>query len=195
MRKSTIRTRIITPLSFWDARGLPPPRNSPRRGNTVDFIRMLHRQGRTPLQRRHRGDLPAGQPAVVRSACRRPGRPWRREGSFLCGCADDPPGWRGKTSLGELRQLAGRANRQVLSLQTKSCRMKTTVVVLIVEGARWQWAYAGDSRLYHFVEGNLLWQTKGPQFFPNRGAAGADSPRADSVPRGPQPHLPRLGPR
>lgn len=69
-------------------------------------------------------------------------------------------GWQGKTSLGELRQLAGRANRQVLSLQTKSCRMKTTVVVLIVEGARWQWAYAGDSRLYHFVEGNLLWQTK-----------------------------------
>lgn len=69
-------------------------------------------------------------------------------------------GWRGKTSLGELRQLAEQANRQVLSLQTKSCRMKTTVVVLIVEGARWQWAYAGDSRLYHFVEGNLLWQTK-----------------------------------
>ena len=69
-------------------------------------------------------------------------------------------GWQGKTSLGELRQLAAQANRQVLSLQTKSCRMKTTVVVLIVEGARWQWAYAGDSRLYHFVEGNLLWQTK-----------------------------------
>ena len=69
-------------------------------------------------------------------------------------------GWQGKTSLGELRQLAEQANRQVLSLQTKSCRMKTTVVVLIVEGARWQWAYAGDSRLYHFVEGNLLWQTK-----------------------------------
>lgn len=52
-------------------------------------------------------------------------------------------GWQGKTSLGELRQLAKQANRQVLSLQTKSCRMKTTVVVLIVEGARWQWAYAG----------------------------------------------------
>ena len=51
-------------------------------------------------------------------------------------------------------------NPQRLLLQTKSCQMKTTVVILTVEGARWQWAYAGDSRLYHFVEGNLLWQTR-----------------------------------
>ena len=32
IEEKNYQNQITTPLSFWDARGLPPPRNSPRRG-------------------------------------------------------------------------------------------------------------------------------------------------------------------
>ena len=68
--------------------------------------------------------------------------------------------WDGRTTADGLRELGDRANRRVLSLQTRGCEMKTTVVVLAVEEDRFTWAYAGDSRLYHFADGKLIWQTR-----------------------------------
>ena len=48
-------------------------------------------------------------------------------------------------------------------------------------------------RLYHFVEGNLLWQTKDHSSSQIAVLLGQIAPGADSVPRGSQPHLPPLG--
>ena len=69
-------------------------------------------------------------------------------------------GWDGRANPNSLCELVRSAHRKVLSLQTPACQMKTTVVVLTVEEGRFDWAYAGDSRLYHFVEGRLVWQTR-----------------------------------
>lgn len=38
-------------------------------------------------------------------------------------------------------------------------RMKTTMVLLVLEGERARWMHVGDSRLYHFREGRLKSQT------------------------------------
>ena len=69
-------------------------------------------------------------------------------------------GWKGMTTPESLCELVQAAHRQILSLQTPTCRMKTTVVVLAIEPERVQWAYVGDSRLYHFVDGRLTFQTR-----------------------------------
>ena len=52
------------------------------------------------------------------------------------------------------------ANRKVLDLQTPVCSMKTTVVTLMVEQDRAIWAHVGDSRLYHFLNKKLVFQTR-----------------------------------
>lgn len=69
-------------------------------------------------------------------------------------------GWSGSPSENELCRLAGAAHEKVLSLQTPACQMKTTVVILAIRGRSFGWAYAGDSRLYHFHNGSLVWQTR-----------------------------------
>ena len=46
-------------------------------------------------------------------------------------------------------------NQAVLSGQTDSCKMKTTCASLFVENDYALWAHLGDSRLYHFVDGQL----------------------------------------
>lgn len=69
-------------------------------------------------------------------------------------------GWDGSASPEGLRALTGQAHREVLSMQTPACQMKTTVVVLALARDRAAWAYAGDSRLYHFENGHLIWQTR-----------------------------------
>lgn len=69
-------------------------------------------------------------------------------------------GWDGTASPDLLRVLAGEAHQRVLSMQTPGCQMKTTVVVLALAQGRAAWAYAGDSRLYHFEHGSLVWQTR-----------------------------------
>lgn len=68
--------------------------------------------------------------------------------------------WEGSTEPDALRELAGRAQQKVLSLQTPGCQMKTTAVILALEPGRFGWANAGDSRLYHFDNGRLVWQTR-----------------------------------
>lgn len=69
-------------------------------------------------------------------------------------------GWQGLATPETLCGLIQEAHRRVLSLQTPACEMKTTVVVLTVEPGRVQWAHVGDSRLYHFADGTLAFQTR-----------------------------------
>ena len=47
-------------------------------------------------------------------------------------------------------------NQEILSRQTDSCKMRTTLVYLAVFGGRAIWAHVGDSRLYHFYDGMLV---------------------------------------
>lgn len=68
--------------------------------------------------------------------------------------------WKGTATPALLSELVQKAHRGVLKLQTSACKMKTTAVVLSVEPQRAAWAYAGDSRLYHFINGNLIYQTR-----------------------------------
>lgn len=68
-------------------------------------------------------------------------------------------GWTAAATPDSLLRLTQEANRRILSLQTPSCQMKTTAVVLSVTGGRFDWASIGDSRLYHFLNGALCWQT------------------------------------
>lgn len=51
------------------------------------------------------------------------------------------------------------ANQEVLRLQTTEIQMKTTLVVLLIHKHNAMWAHIGDSRLYHFVNGELVEQT------------------------------------
>lgn len=69
-------------------------------------------------------------------------------------------GWRGGASPDELQELVQSAHRAVVALQTPSCQMKTTAVILAIADGRFAWAYAGDSRLYHFFNGKLVWQSR-----------------------------------
>lgn len=69
-------------------------------------------------------------------------------------------GWDGTATPASLCELIQAAHRKVLSLQTPVCKMKTTAVVLSVECGLAQWAHAGDSRLYHFIDGRLVFQTR-----------------------------------
>ncbi|MCM1539881.1 MAG: serine/threonine-protein phosphatase [Blautia sp.] len=68
--------------------------------------------------------------------------------------------WEHSFTPNDLCDLILDAHRQVLALQTPVCRMKTTVVVLAVEPERAIWAHVGDSRLYHFLDGKLIFQTR-----------------------------------
>jgi len=52
------------------------------------------------------------------------------------------------------------ANNAVLSKQTISCKMKSTVVMLLSKHKKLAFAHVGDSRLYHFSGGKLVFQTQ-----------------------------------
>lgn len=69
-------------------------------------------------------------------------------------------GWQGGTDAQELAALVMSAHEHVQEIQTESCAMKTTIVVLAVRDSQAAWAHAGDTRLYHFINGNLDFQTK-----------------------------------
>lgn len=69
-------------------------------------------------------------------------------------------GWHGSATLALLCELAQTAHRRILSLQTPVCKMKTTAVILSIARGRAQWAHVGDSRLYHFIDGKLVFQTR-----------------------------------
>ena len=58
-----------------------------------------------------------------------------------------------------IQEVYEEVNRRVLDCQTGECRMKTTCVSLFVEEGQALWAHLGDSRLYHFVDGQLSFFT------------------------------------
>lgn len=45
-------------------------------------------------------------------------------------------------------------------MQTAVCSMKTTVTLLAISGMKAAWAHVGDSRIYHFLDGELVHQTR-----------------------------------
>ena len=69
-------------------------------------------------------------------------------------------GWDGQVSEEALARLIQQAHQRVLALQTRACSMKTTVTALETDGRQAAWAHAGDSRIYHFVHGTLVFQSR-----------------------------------
>lgn len=59
----------------------------------------------------------------------------------------------------EIHERFSAANREILAGQTANIKMMSTAVALFVEGRYAVWAHIGDSRLYHFVDGRLVFQT------------------------------------
>ena len=54
-----------------------------------------------------------------------------------------------------------KANRCIVTKQTTMCQMKTTLVVLCIDKSAKTavWEHLGDSRLYHFVDGQYVFCT------------------------------------
>lgn len=55
------------------------------------------------------------------------------------------------------------AQKEVLSIQNKELRfkkMRTTLVLLLIEDYKAEWAHIGDSRLYFFRDDKIIFQTK-----------------------------------
>lgn len=68
--------------------------------------------------------------------------------------------WDGAADPEALKRLVQRGHEAVTAIQTPQCAMMSTVVALEIAGNRAAWAHVGDSRLYHFVDGRLVFQTK-----------------------------------
>lgn len=69
-------------------------------------------------------------------------------------------GFSGQASPDELTQLLQNAHRCIQSMQTAQCAMKSTAVALTLSKGEAAWAHVGDSRLYHFLNGKLVFQTR-----------------------------------
>ena len=69
-------------------------------------------------------------------------------------------GWNGSSTPAALTELITQAHRSILSRQAPDLPMKSTIVVLSLSADHADWAYAGDSRLYQFFNGNLVRQTR-----------------------------------
>ena len=65
----------------------------------------------------------------------------------------------GLNSQQKVEEAFDEADDYVKDAQTNSCKMKTTMVMLCVEDKMAWWAHIGDSRLYHFHNGQLIHQT------------------------------------
>lgn len=68
--------------------------------------------------------------------------------------------WDGSASPETLQTLLTMAHGNVLNIQTPQCAMKSTAVVLAIRGNTAAWAHVGDTRLYHFHNGKLIFQTR-----------------------------------
>lgn len=71
-------------------------------------------------------------------------------------CSD----WEGEADPGDLANRIARAHQTIREKQTPDCMMKSTVVLLALRGQQSAWAHVGDSRLYHFHQGKLEFQTR-----------------------------------
>lgn len=68
--------------------------------------------------------------------------------------------WNGMLTPEILTKHITEAHRKIKEQQTTGCPMKSTVVALALEPGHIVWAHVGDSRLYHFYNGRLVFQTK-----------------------------------
>ncbi|HEY3858441.1 MAG TPA: PP2C family serine/threonine-protein phosphatase [Gammaproteobacteria bacterium] len=62
-----------------------------------------------------------------------------------------------------LKQAVSEANARIRALQkveAGNAQMRSTVVLLGIDADDMVWAHTGDSRLYHFRDGRLLWRTR-----------------------------------
>lgn len=59
----------------------------------------------------------------------------------------------------KLRAMFEEANSRILKEQDSFRKMRSTCVTLLLNGKSAAWAHVGDSRLYHFSDGNLAFQT------------------------------------
>lgn len=59
----------------------------------------------------------------------------------------------------ELHERFNAANTEILEGQKPGMKMMSTAVALFIEGDSAVWAHIGDSRLYHFIDGRLVFQT------------------------------------
>ncbi len=62
-------------------------------------------------------------------------------------------------STSNIQQIFEAANLKVLAAHTPTCQMKSTAVALFIKNNIALWAHVGDSRLYHFINGRLVFQT------------------------------------
>ncbi len=69
-------------------------------------------------------------------------------------------GWRGEAEAEGLKALFRQAHEDIVAIQTPQCAMKSTVVALEIQGDQAVWGHVGDSRLYHFLDGKLVFQTR-----------------------------------
>lgn len=68
--------------------------------------------------------------------------------------------WNGRVDQQSVIALVKEAHKQVLALHNRYYSMKTTVVALLSDQETAAWAHVGDSRLYHFYNKKLVFQTK-----------------------------------
>lgn len=76
-----------------------------------------------------------------------------------CVCRTVCSNWNGAAEEETLRTLLTMAHGNVRTLQTPQCAMKSTAAVLAIRGSTAAWAHVGDTRLYHFHDGRLVFQT------------------------------------
>lgn len=68
--------------------------------------------------------------------------------------------WDGDVSPVAWKELLELAHKAVQQQQTPAKQMKTTLVGLMMEDNHVVWAHVGDSRLYHFYDGKIVFQTQ-----------------------------------
>lgn len=68
--------------------------------------------------------------------------------------------WNGSANPEDLVTLLTMAHGNVRNIQTPQCAMKSTAVVLAIRDTKAAWAHVGDTRLYHFLNGKLIFQTR-----------------------------------
>lgn len=59
----------------------------------------------------------------------------------------------------ELDKLFDAVNRKVIQQQSDDIKMRTTAVFLAARGSRLIWGHVGDSRMYHYLNGELIRHT------------------------------------
>jgi len=69
-------------------------------------------------------------------------------------------GWNESCDASHLKDLVLEAHEAICRMQTQTCAMKSTVAVLAIAQGKAAWAHVGDTRLYHFLDGALIFQTR-----------------------------------